>query len=229
MLTADVTDIGEVNPGDEVVFLGAQGDQSRASDRRARNGRSRLDDPLRSPLPPRRRACTASTADATEARAQRQHTRDKRLFVRRDPAAEPPLDDRVWVIPREFRRANVHPSEFLCPCVYIARPWLRPCGRAMKPAKPVFVCQECGSQAPKWQGRCADCGAWNSLVEERVGEAAASTQGHRYALPGVGRGRREAVFGDRSIVGRTHRDRYRRVRSRAGRRHRARLARAARW
>jgi alanine racemase len=26
MLTADVTDIGEVNPGDEVVFLGAQGD-----------------------------------------------------------------------------------------------------------------------------------------------------------------------------------------------------------
>jgi alanine racemase len=27
MLTADVTDIGEVNPGDEVVFLGAQGDQ----------------------------------------------------------------------------------------------------------------------------------------------------------------------------------------------------------
>jgi len=27
MLTADVTDIGEVNPGDEVVFLGSQGDQ----------------------------------------------------------------------------------------------------------------------------------------------------------------------------------------------------------
>jgi alanine racemase len=26
MLTADVTDIGEINPGDEVVFLGAQGD-----------------------------------------------------------------------------------------------------------------------------------------------------------------------------------------------------------
>lgn len=27
MLTADVTDIGDVNPGDEVVFLGSQGDQ----------------------------------------------------------------------------------------------------------------------------------------------------------------------------------------------------------
>ena len=32
----------------------------------------------------------------------------------------------------------------------------------------VFVCQECGAQSPKWLGRCADCGAWNSLVEERV-------------------------------------------------------------
>jgi alanine racemase len=26
MLTADVTDIEDVNPGDEVIFLGAQGD-----------------------------------------------------------------------------------------------------------------------------------------------------------------------------------------------------------
>jgi DNA repair protein RadA/Sms len=33
--------------------------------------------------------------------------------------------------------------------------------------KTVFACQECGAQAPKWLGRCADCGAWNSLVEER--------------------------------------------------------------
>jgi DNA repair protein RadA/Sms len=55
----------------------------------------------------------------------------------------------------------------------------------MKQAKPVFVCQECGSQSPKWQGRCADCGAWNSFVEERVGDTqGAGAQGHRYALPG---------------------------------------------
>ncbi len=32
----------------------------------------------------------------------------------------------------------------------------------------VFACQECGAQSPKWMGRCADCGAWNSLVEERA-------------------------------------------------------------
>jgi DNA repair protein RadA/Sms len=53
-----------------------------------------------------------------------------------------------------------------------------------KPQKPVYVCQECGSQSPKWQGRCPDCGAWNSLVEERVSEPTASLS-HRYSLPGV--------------------------------------------
>jgi DNA repair protein RadA/Sms len=57
----------------------------------------------------------------------------------------------------------------------------------MKPPKTFFVCQECGAQAPKWMGRCADCGAWNSLVEERetapaVEPAAASAS--RYALGG---------------------------------------------
>lgn len=52
-----------------------------------------------------------------------------------------------------------------------------------KSAKPVYVCQECGSQSPKWQGRCPDCGAWNSLVEERVNEPT-MTAGHRYGLPG---------------------------------------------
>ncbi|HET9358991.1 MAG TPA: DNA repair protein RadA, partial [Vicinamibacterales bacterium] len=31
-------------------------------------------------------------------------------------------------------------------------------------------CQECGAQAPKWMGRCSECGAWNSLVEERAAE-----------------------------------------------------------
>jgi DNA repair protein RadA/Sms len=54
----------------------------------------------------------------------------------------------------------------------------------MKSSKVVFVCQECGAQAPKWMGRCVDCGAWNSLVEERPVEAgplAAAAAGNRYA------------------------------------------------
>ncbi len=31
-----------------------------------------------------------------------------------------------------------------------------------------FVCQECGAISGKWLGKCADCGSWNSLVEESV-------------------------------------------------------------
>ena len=55
----------------------------------------------------------------------------------------------------------------------------------MKP-RHVFVCQECGAQSPKWLGRCADCGAWNSLVEERVAEPATAPAGNRYGtlVPG---------------------------------------------
>src|SRR5689334_5725389 len=36
---------------------------------------------------------------------------------------------------------------------------------AMAKAKPLYSCTECGGQAPKWQGQCAQCGAWNTLVE----------------------------------------------------------------
>jgi len=35
-----------------------------------------------------------------------------------------------------------------------------------KPPKIIYVCQSCGYQTPKWLGRCPDCSAWNSLVEE---------------------------------------------------------------
>lgn len=31
----------------------------------------------------------------------------------------------------------------------------------------MFVCQQCGSQQPKWMGKCPDCGEWNSLAEEK--------------------------------------------------------------
>ena len=59
-----------------------------------------------------------------------------------------------------------------------------------KAPKTLFVCQECGSQSPKWLGRCGDCGAWNSYVEERPqpnegGIGAAAAAGHRYALAGA--------------------------------------------
>ncbi len=38
----------------------------------------------------------------------------------------------------------------------------------MPKERTVFYCQECGSQSPRWMGRCPDCGLWNTLVEEPV-------------------------------------------------------------
>jgi DNA repair protein RadA/Sms len=40
----------------------------------------------------------------------------------------------------------------------------------MKPGKTktVYVCQSCGSQSPRWMGKCPDCNAWNTMVEERL-------------------------------------------------------------
>ncbi len=32
--------------------------------------------------------------------------------------------------------------------------------------KTVYICQQCGQKSLKWLGRCPDCNAWNSLVEE---------------------------------------------------------------
>lgn len=54
----------------------------------------------------------------------------------------------------------------------------------------IFVCQECGAHSPKWLGKCSECGAWNSLVEERAVEESAAAGAHRYAAaaaPGVAR------------------------------------------
>ena len=31
-----------------------------------------------------------------------------------------------------------------------------------------WFCTECGADAPKWQGRCPACGAWNTMVEESI-------------------------------------------------------------
>ncbi len=47
-----------------------------------------------------------------------------------------------------------------------------------KKAKIVFMCQECGYDSPKWMGQCI-CGAWNTMVEEKVSEAAATNDARR--------------------------------------------------
>jgi DNA repair protein RadA/Sms len=58
----------------------------------------------------------------------------------------------------------------------------------MKAPKTIYSCQECGAQSQKWLGRCPECEAWNSLVEERAvpttpgAGAAAASAGARYSL-----------------------------------------------
>ncbi|MCW3788621.1 DNA repair protein RadA [Plebeiibacterium sediminum] len=38
----------------------------------------------------------------------------------------------------------------------------------MAKSKSVFVCQNCGTESPKWIGKCNSCGQWNTFVEELV-------------------------------------------------------------
>ena len=40
---------------------------------------------------------------------------------------------------------------------------------ATKKAVVVFVCESCGEEHHKWQGKCNACGEWNTLVEYRPG------------------------------------------------------------
>ena len=51
----------------------------------------------------------------------------------------------------------------------------------MKSPRTLFVCQECGAQAQKWLGRCPECAAWNTLVEEVVAPDRPD-EGRRYGL-----------------------------------------------
>ncbi|MDE6039748.1 MAG: AAA family ATPase, partial [Paramuribaculum sp.] len=41
--------------------------------------------------------------------------------------------------------------------------------------KTVWFCSECGADSPKWQGRCPSCGAWNSMIEEKVNAKASKS------------------------------------------------------
>jgi DNA repair protein RadA/Sms len=52
-----------------------------------------------------------------------------------------------------------------------------------KSQKTIFSCQTCGYQAPKWMGKCPDCGAWDSFVEERM--PGSSSRGAVNAISGL--------------------------------------------
>jgi DNA repair protein RadA/Sms len=53
----------------------------------------------------------------------------------------------------------------------------------MTKVKTVFACQNCGYQAPKWLGKCPECGSWNSFVEEPL-SAGPERPAHSIAIPG---------------------------------------------
>lgn len=45
---------------------------------------------------------------------------------------------------------------------------------AKKQMKTMWFCTACGADSPKWAGKCPACGAWNTMVEEKVGPATPS-------------------------------------------------------
>ena len=52
----------------------------------------------------------------------------------------------------------------------------------VKAPRSAFVCQSCGSHSPKWVGRCADCGTWNSLLEEQIQPQNPTSEFDRYGI-----------------------------------------------
>ena len=87
----------------------------------------------------------------------------------------------------------------------------------------MYVCQQCGSEQPKWTGRCPDCGEWNTFVET-VSSTASSAARSRAAQRGPGQQQAHPHHpGPQRRLpapGRAGRG----VQPRAGRRHGARLA-----
>lgn len=49
--------------------------------------------------------------------------------------------------------------------------------------KTLFFCTECGNETPKWQGKCAACGAWNTIAERPAERQTRKTGGARAAAP----------------------------------------------
>ncbi len=44
----------------------------------------------------------------------------------------------------------------------------------------LYSCQKCGYQSAKWLGKCPDCNAWNSMVEEVCGKRSSRTEAPGY-------------------------------------------------
>ncbi len=64
----------------------------------------------------------------------------------------------------------------------------------MPKLKTRWVCQQCNASFPKWNGRCTECGEWNSLVETVVDESRQARS--KTIFTGVGNGNQPERLGD---------------------------------
>jgi DNA repair protein RadA/Sms len=53
----------------------------------------------------------------------------------------------------------------------------------MAKTKTQFVCQNCGTKSPKWQGKCNACNEWNRFVEEIVDSGKSQERGRKLSKP----------------------------------------------
>lgn len=65
--------------------------------------------------------------------------------------------------------------------------------------KNAFVCNDCGADSKKWQGQCADCGAWNSIVEVRLGPTPSNRSAKFEGYAGGASGEKVQILADISL------------------------------
>ena len=53
----------------------------------------------------------------------------------------------------------------------------------MEKTRTVYICQQCGKESLKWMGKCPNCQAWNSFMEQVVAEAPKHPRPARASTP----------------------------------------------
>lgn len=70
---------------------------------------------------------------------------------------------------------------------------------AKSKSRSVYVCQNCGAQRTRWEGRCTDCNAWNSFVEEILEKETATTTRQRGWSPAASEAGAQIITLDQNI------------------------------
>lgn len=53
-----------------------------------------------------------------------------------------------------------------------------------KKTKTVFICDQCGTDFPRWGGQCTSCGEWNTIKEVRLGSSTAERHNRKSGYAG---------------------------------------------